>query len=470
MIFADNKTCLNDVNTYFSCSKFLNHLYHAPAVPANYKIPDPIHGHLDVPDWLIEIENSPPIRRMLSIRQLGLKSIIDFPGAIHTRYGHALGAMHLSGLLVDRLSEKIQNDGRSKIAENLKNNKNNLMAAGLLHDIAHGPFSHAVDFVLRQASNITHEKLAERVICNDLAEPLTNHGITPESVVKIINNTHDFKFVSGIINGPIDIDKLDYLLRDAHHVGLKYSFDLEHFVGSYTVLGDDNELNKCMLGLENTRAALVTSEIFVLIWKSMYDLVYHVQDSRIAEKMLEKATLLGIDEDDELKQCFTDQSTLLTLDDDKLLHLLNKSKHAYTRTLEEKIRNRKLFVPMNEIMLYGATKINPKFLSRVTAATSYEIDHMSDRLSSALSSELGLEKYHAICDIVKSRSPSDIFMRNSESDAGEPENLREKSDIIKEIKQRTTMRIYMDPAQAETITEDLLLEKITTVIDAEAGV
>lgn len=275
-------------------------------MPANYKIPDPIHGHLNVPDWLIEIENSPPIRRMLSIRQLGLKSIIDFPGAIHTRYGHALGAMHLSGLLVDRLSEKIQNDGRSKIAENLKNNKNNLMAAGLLHDIAHGPFSHAVDFVLRQTSDITHEKLAERVICNNLAEPLTNHGITPESVVNIINNTHDFKFISGIINGPIDIDKLDYLLRDAHHVGLKYGFDLEHFVGSYTVLGDDSELDKCMLGLENTRVALVTSEIFVLIWKSMYDLVYHVQDSRIAEKMLEKATLLGIDEDDKLKQYFVD--------------------------------------------------------------------------------------------------------------------------------------------------------------------
>ena len=438
-------------------------------MPSNYKIPDPIHGHLSVPDWLIEIENSPPVRRMLSIRQLGLKSVIDFPGAIHTRYGHALGAMHLSGLLVDKLSEKIQNEGRSKISENLKNNKNNLMAAGLLHDVAHGPFSHAVDFVLRQTSQITHEKLAEQVINNDLAEPLTNHGITPESVVKIINRTHDHKFISGIINGPIDVDKLDYLLRDAHHVGLKYGFDLEHFVSSYTVLGDDSELRKCMLGLENSLTAQVTSEIFVLIWKSMYDLVYHIRNSRVAEKMLEKATLLGIETDDELKQCFTDKNQLLTLDDDKLLSLLKKSKHTYTKKLEEKIRSRRLFISFDDIQLSENSDINTKFLTKITAASPGKINQISDRLSSALSKELSLEKYHAICDIVKSRSPSDIFMSNSKRDTGDPENLREKSDIIQAIKERTTMRIYIDSDSVTDQTKHLLSEKVPTVMDEEAG-
>ena len=91
---------------------------------------------------------------------------------------------------------------------------------------------------------------------------------------------------------------------------------------------------------------------------------------------------------------------------------------------------------MNEIMLYETTDINPKFVAKVTAAKSHEIDQISDRLSSALSKELGLEEYQAICDIVKSRSPSEIFMRSSESNAGEPENLREKSDIIKAIKEK----------------------------------
>jgi len=359
----------------------------------SHKIPDPIHGYLSIPDWLIEIENSPSVRRMVSIRQLGLKSIIDFPGAIHTRYGHALGAMHLSGLLVEKLSKKMQDKGRSKIAENLKNNKNNLMAAGLLHDIAHGPFSHAVDFVLRNISNITHEQLAKKVINDNLSESLRNHGITPDSVIQIINDEHDFKFISGIINGPLDVDKLDYLLRDAHHVGLKYGFDLEHFVSSYTVLGEDLELEQCILGLDNTPTAQVTSEIFILIWKGMYDLVYHVRDSRIAEKMLEKATLLGIKVDSELKDYFTKADLLLTLDDDTLLSVLKKSKESYTRILEERIRNRKLFKSMKDVKLYENQEINSKFLAKITAATPNETDEISDRLSQNLSKEFGFNEY-----------------------------------------------------------------------------
>ncbi len=433
------------------------------------KIPDPIHGHLGVPDWLREIENTPPVRRMLRIRQLGLKSVIDFPGAIHTRYGHALGVMHLSGFLVDKLYEKTQQEGRNTIAENLKSNKNNLMAAGLLHDIAHGPFSHAVDFVLRQTSQITHEQLAEQVIFNDLAKSLTNHGITPEAVVKIINNTHDFKFISGIINGPIDVDKLDYLLRDAHHVGLKYGFDLEHFVNSYTVLGDDSSLSRCILGLENTPVAQVTSEIFVLIWKSMYDLIYHIRDSRIAEKMLEKATLLAIRADDKLEQYFTDTSMLLTLDDDNLLSLLKNSKDPYTKELEKRIQNRQLFKSIHDINLYENPDINHQFVTRVTTATSGEIDKISDRLSSRLSEELDLKEYGAICDIVKSRSPSNIFIcdRNVSVD---PKNLNEESDILKAIKEKITLRIYINPHSINDQTKDLLMKKIFIIMDEEVNV
>ena len=123
---------------------------------------------------------------------------------------------------------------------------------------------------------------------------------------------------------------------------------------------------------------------------------------------------------------------------------------------------------MGKIKLYENPDISSKFVASVTAAPSHEIDQISDRLSSALSRELGLGRYSAICDIVKSRSPSDIFMR-SEGDAGDPVNLREKSDIIKAIKARTTMRIYVDPDPAEAQPKDLLMDKITTVIDEETG-
>ena len=312
-------------------------------ISINHRIPDPIHGHITIPDWLSEIENYPSVRRMLYIRQLGLKSSINFPGAIHTRYGHSLGAMHLAGILVDKLSSKMSDLGRPKIKENLQSNKNNLMAAGFLHDVAHGPFSHAMDFVLKQTTNATHEELSKDIINNDLKDSLTRHGLNPESIIQIINNNHDFKFISGIINSPMDVDKLDYLLRDAYHVGLKYGFDLEHFVSSYTVLGDETELSECKLGLSNDPNTQVTAEIFVIIWKGMYDLVYHIRESRIAEKMLEKAAMLEIKEGKELKKFFTDKKLLLTLEDEKLRTLLADSSVEYTKKLEERIRNRKLF-------------------------------------------------------------------------------------------------------------------------------
>ena len=429
----------------------------------NRRIPDPIHGYLSIPDWLIEIENLPPVRRMLNIRQLGLKSVINFPGAIHTRYGHSLGAMHLAGLLADRLSKKMHDKGRSTIAKNLQNNKNNLMAAGLLHDIAHGPYSHAVDFVLKHITNTTHEELANKVINNGLHTHLINHGIVPEAVVSIINGTHDFKFISGIIDGPIDVDKLDYLLRDAHHVGLKYGFDLEYFIDSYTVLGNDSELNKCLLGLDNTPIAQVTSEIFVLIWKSMYDLVYHVRESRIAEKMLEKSTLLGVENDDNLSKYFRDEDELLALDDDKLLSLLKKSSSEYTTKLVKNIWSRKLFCDAATIQLYKNSDINQSFIKNIIAGSSNGIDKISNELSIKLSEKLHLNKYQIICDIIGTKTPADIFIENTEQESGDPEELKDKSDIIKSMKSRHTMRIYIDPELDDFDSNTLKNEAISLV-------
>jgi len=436
-------------------------------LPISHKIPDPIHGHLTIPEWLREIESYPSVRRMLYIRQLGLKSSIDFPGAIHTRYGHSLGVMHLAGLLADNLASKMHDNGKRTIAKNLEDNKNILMAAGLLHDIAHGPFSHAVDYVLYKTAKVTHEKLSEQII-SDLKVPLTNHGIAPESVINIINKKHDFKFLSGIVNGPMDVDKLDYLLRDAHHVGLKYGFDLEHFIGSYTVLGSDTNLSECKLGLDNTLKAQVTAEIFIMIWKGMYDLVYHVRDSRIAEKMLEKATILGIENDGELKDYFTDKKLLLTLYDEKLLSLLQGSKNEYAKELEERIRNRKLFESYPDILFYENKEIDSNFILKVTAASTQLTDEISDGISKNVCKELGVENYNIICDIVKTRVPSSVFIDSTNVETGEPDELSNKSNIIKAIKERNTMRIYVDPNMTSKPPKDLLTKKVNEVIKKEA--
>lgn len=226
--------------------------------------PDPIAGKIELPTWLIKIKEEHAVRRMLFIRQLGLKAYIDFPGAIHTRYSHALGVMYLAKKITDFLLQKMKAKNKALIEDSLETNEETLIAAGFLHDIAHGPFSHAVDFAMRKISGKTHEELAKDIILDSLPSDLANR-INEQQVIKLTQGRHDYPFLSQIISGPIDIDKLDYLLRDAYHVGLKYSFDLDYFLDSYTILGDEECLNKCRLGIEDTPQAIVTTELFLVM-------------------------------------------------------------------------------------------------------------------------------------------------------------------------------------------------------------
>lgn len=152
------------------------------------------------------------------------------------------------------------------------------------------------------------------------------------------------------MNGPLDADKLDYLLRDSHNIGYRYSFDLEHFIDLYTIIVDGGKLEECLLGLTNSDEAVVTAEIFTLIWKSMYDLVYYKESSRIAEKMLEKATIRA---SRDASTIFSDTKNYLALDDERLLNELSKIE-GYPSRIVKSLRKRDLFENVN-LNLMGKT-------------------------------------------------------------------------------------------------------------------
>ena len=127
-------------------------------------IHDPIHGTTEVPEVLFPLLKEKSVRRMQFIRQLGLKAFIDFRNAIHTRYSHVVGVMHLTGKVTDRLSDLQNSENNTDIAQTFTDNKNNLMGAGLLHDIGHGPFSHVSDYFLKEYCKSDHEKKASSFI------------------------------------------------------------------------------------------------------------------------------------------------------------------------------------------------------------------------------------------------------------------------------------------------------------------
>jgi hypothetical protein len=418
--------------------------------------PDPVQGTIELPQWLVNIKDERAIRRMMFIRQLGLKAYLDFPGAIHTRYSHALGTMHLAGRMTDQLSVKMKNKGI--ISQNLQSNKNNLIAAGFFHDIGHAPFSHAADYVMKVITGKSHEQMCEDILKDKIPSDVERWGINKSAVIELINpKTHEYPFLSQIINGPLDCDKLDYLLRDAYHVGLKYSFDLDQFLRSYRVIGEEETIKKCVLGLDLTQQAIVTAELFITIWKSMYDLVYLVQQSRIAEKMLEKAFLLHKDED-QIKNLFEINTFIEGNDENMLVQLKNLGpeiekflamddpRRIYNLVLEKELSRRNY-------------KMTAEFLAKLEDA-----DKLSDELSIKLADELKQEKYSVICDIVRTKAPKEIYLDNSNMNKEEIE-LRMKSDIVEVIKQKNVLKVYIEPTVLKNIDNKSVKKVVKNLVE-----
>src|SRR5256885_5518016 len=423
---------------------------------------DPIHGRIEIPPWLTRIDRNPSVRRMMFIRQLGLKAYVDFPGAIHTRYLHGLGAMHLAGKISDLLAEKEKEKGHTSIAENLRASKNALMAAGFLHDIGHGPFSHAIDHAMKTISGKGHEDLAGEIIDKKLGTLESHDHIPLSSVKQIITRKHKLRFISEIINGPLDVDKLDYLIRDAHNVGLRYSIDVDHFANSFTILGDVRDFEKCYLGLEDTPEAIITAEIFILIWKSMYDLVYHVEQSRIAEKMLEKAVLKGKEDNPNLSAHFTNLDKFIELNDDGLLTLLEQSGN-FAKEVVVGIREKRLYENTKIELLLNEedVKMSGKFLSDLT--TSEDGASLGEDLTRKVCGQLSTEPYQIICDVIKSRVPRRIDVDDIDPETKEPRELKEKSDILPHIEQRNVLKVYAHPGY--TIDEKRLKPEVIRSIE-----
>ncbi|MDD1655559.1 MAG: HD domain-containing protein, partial [Methanomicrobiales archaeon] len=121
-------------------------------------IKDPVHGYVEVPESLLPLLDSPPVQRLRHIRQLGFSYLV-YPGANHTRFEHALGAMHLAGLMCTHL-------GLDRSEADLAT------TAALLHDVGHGPFSHTTEPLMREWSGRGHDDIGPALSSGPLAGPL----------------------------------------------------------------------------------------------------------------------------------------------------------------------------------------------------------------------------------------------------------------------------------------------------------
>lgn len=225
---------------------------------------DPVYGFINIPSGLVfNIIEHPYFQRLRRIKQLGLTHLV-YPGALHTRFHHSLGAMHLMEEAIDVLREKgIDISGEEETGA---------MAAILLHDIGHGPFSHALEHSLVEGAN--HEAISH-VFMNSLNEYFDG---ALQTGINIFNSKHRKKFLSQLISGQLDTDRLDYLTRDSFFTGVS-----EGVIGTKRII---KMLNVSGNELVAEFKGIYSVEKFLMARRLMYWQVYLHKTVIAAEMML----------------------------------------------------------------------------------------------------------------------------------------------------------------------------------------
>ncbi len=249
-------------------------------------IRDPIHGFIVLDEWEQEIINHPVFQRLRRIRQLAWTDMV-YPGASHTRFEHSIGVMHV----VTRMFKNI----RLRSEDILKNDLNYtdggldrvlalVRICSLMHDIGHGPFSHAAEEVMPtcEASGeaYQHESYSAEAVA--LMEDVINHptneknyGITVQDIKDFLNgevSDENRLLWRNLLSSQLDADRADYLLRDSHHIGVAYGhYDLDRLVSALMV-AIDPETDVPVLAV--AEGGWHASEGFILARYMMFTQVY----------------------------------------------------------------------------------------------------------------------------------------------------------------------------------------------------
>ena len=261
-------------------------------------ITDTVHGTVRLDPLTLDLLETLELQRLNSIRQLGLTYLV-FPGANHSRVEHCLGVGHVAGAMARALDLP---DEEQKL----------LHAAGLLHDLGHGPFSHTLEHVLSRELAIDHMDLTQRIITGDddnvakedreafpnvkrISQVLDKHHIDPHAVAALIRGPSEKgsafllpgrrkeskRYLAEIIHSPMDADQIDYLMRDAHYTGAAHgTLDFPRLLQTLRVHRGELALDR--KGLPALEGMLVARGL-------MYSSVYFHKTVRIAEQMLARA-------------------------------------------------------------------------------------------------------------------------------------------------------------------------------------
>src|SRR6186997_887731 len=268
---------------------------------------DPLWNNIRVDELTLRLVDTEIFQRLRYVRQLGLAYLV-YPGATHTRFEHALGAYHLARLTIALLDE------RGELAGVPLEERAVTQAAALLHDVGHYPFSHA----LEEIGALHHEQVATPLVLGGsvgAALTATLGASAPERVLALIRGVSESP-LQGLVSGSLDLDKIEYLKRDALMCGVPYGeIDVDRLLNSL-VLVDEPESNRRVIGVLEKGLSALESLLFAKY--QMYRNVYWHHAVRSGTAMYKRLV------DEALAAGAVDARTLSTYDDEGLLHRLGE--------------------------------------------------------------------------------------------------------------------------------------------------
>ncbi|MCQ3951090.1 MAG: hypothetical protein DPW14_14885 [Planctomycetes bacterium] len=432
-------------------------------------IRDPIHGIIPFEDTpcdrlLLELINTREFQRLRRVKQLGMSELV-FPGANHSRFAHSIGVMHTARLFLNtvvRKGHKLDDDQRLTV-----------LAAALLHDVGHGPFSHAFESVTKD-----HHEARTRAVISDPATEVNKRlvGFNKELPTRIdmffdegadeegLEKAGVPPYLVHVVSSQLDADRSDYLLRDSHATGADYGhFDLEWLIRHLEI---DDKKKRFFVA----KKAFASIEQYVFCRYHMYRSVYYHKTTRAAEVMLKLIfqryrDLLKNGNALELSQQFApetpkhivtafagkmlDLQTYLSLDDFAITEFFKCCTRGNDKTLTE------LALGLLDRKLYKAVDATDSDLADVGNFTME-----AGKVVESACKEQGSEQDYVFFNDSAANSPYKFYNPDAEKQeaqifiedaASKVVELSEISDAVKALKKFKLTRYYFPEALREKI-------------------
>jgi HD superfamily phosphohydrolase len=387
-------------------------------------IRDPVHGFIRADRLEGALVDSRAVQRLRYIRQLGMTFMV-FPGAEHSRFSHALGAMELAGRVYDALAAK--SDGLLPAGPDCLERRL-VRAAALLHDVGHAPFSHSAEELFQEG--IDHEEMTRRLLGHEIGEILREHGqgVTPERVAALLAGAGAGidRLLSQVISGELDADKMDYLLRDSLHCGVRYgSYDLERLLDTILPL-EDPAGGSWVIGVD--AGGVHALEALVLARYYMFTQVYF----NVTGKALELHLSRWLAEDG--LRWPADPEAFLAIDDVTVTARMRSSANRHARAVTER-RHFPLAYETGE---------------HLTAEESAEFAALLPRLRQRFGADAVLESHSA--------KDSHRFGQGTllvQAPDGEAVSMEEASHFIRHLQRIDRFRVYARPEVRDEVAAAL---------------